>query len=102
MYHLKAFMKRSFDQSAIVALLMALLLTFLGGLSLLGIGNLVETAHWVEHTQIVIDRLLALLTDVEEEAMANAVLFAPVIPPSCNPTRKSAGMCPLNFRRCKS
>jgi len=42
----------------------------LGGLALIGIGNLVETAHWVEHTQVVIDRLQMLLTDVEEEAMA--------------------------------
>jgi PAS domain S-box-containing protein len=66
----EGFMKHSFDQSAIVALLMAFLLMVLGGLSLLGIGNLVETAHWVEHTQIVIDRLQTLLTDVEEETMA--------------------------------
>ena len=63
-------MKHSFDQSAVVALLMAFLLTVLGGLSLLGIGNLVETAHWVEHTQVVIDRMQILLTDVEEESMA--------------------------------
>ena len=95
-------MKFSFDQSIIVAVVVAILLMGLGYLSLGGIGNLVATAHWVEHTQVVIDRLQTLLTDVEEEAMANAVLFAPVIPPSCNPTRKSAGMCPLNFRRCKS
>jgi PAS domain S-box-containing protein len=61
---------KSFDQSAVVALLMAFLLIVLGGLSLLGIGNLVETAHWVEHTQVVIDRLQTLLTDVEEESMA--------------------------------
>jgi PAS domain S-box-containing protein len=63
-------MKYSFDQSVIVAMLMALLLMGLGYLSLVGIGNLVETAHWVEHTQIVIDRLQTLLTEVEEESLA--------------------------------
>jgi PAS domain S-box-containing protein len=63
-------MKYPFDQSAVVALLMAFLLIVLGGLSLVGIGKLVETAHWVEHTQVVIDRLQTLLTDVEEESMA--------------------------------
>jgi len=63
-------MKHSFDQSVIVAVLMAFLLMSLGCLALIGIGNLVVTAHWVEHTQVVIDRLQTLLTDVEEEAMA--------------------------------
>jgi len=63
-------MKYSFDQSAIAAVLMALLLMGLGVLSLIGIENLVRTAHWVEHTQVVIDRLQTLLTDVEEESMA--------------------------------
>jgi signal transduction histidine kinase len=63
-------MKHSSDQLVIVALLIGFLLIGVGGLSLVGIGKLVETAHWVEHTQIVIDRLQTLLTDVEEEAMA--------------------------------
>jgi PAS domain S-box-containing protein len=63
-------MKHSFDQSVIVAVLMALLLMGMAGLALIGIGNLVETAHWVEHTQVVIDRLQILLTDVEEETIA--------------------------------
>jgi PAS domain S-box-containing protein len=63
-------MKYPFDQSVLVGGLVALLLTALGCLSLIGIGNLVETSHWVEHTQIVIDRMQTLLTDVEEESMA--------------------------------
>jgi PAS domain S-box-containing protein len=63
-------MKYSFDQSVIVAVLMALLLTGLGYLSLVGIGKLIETAHRVEHTQIVIDGLQTLLTEVEEESLA--------------------------------
>jgi len=63
-------MKHSSNQLVIVALLMGCLLIGVGGLSLVGIGKLVETAHWVEHTQVVIDRLQTLLTDVEEEAMA--------------------------------
>jgi PAS domain S-box-containing protein len=63
-------MKHSSRQLVIVALLIGFLLIGMGGLSLVGLGKLVETAHWVEHTQVVIDRLQTLLTDVEEEAMA--------------------------------
>jgi len=63
-------MKYSFDQSVIVAVLMALLLMSLACLSLIGISDLVKTAHWVEHTQVVIDRLQILLTDIEEESIA--------------------------------
>jgi len=63
-------MKHSSDKLVIVALLVGFLLIGVGGLSLVGLGKLVETAHWVEHTQVVIDRLQTLLTDVEEEAMA--------------------------------
>ncbi|HEV3271360.1 MAG TPA: ATP-binding protein [Candidatus Methylacidiphilales bacterium] len=63
-------MKHPFDQLFFTAILVAFLLFGLGCLSLIGIGNLVETSHWVEHTQIVIDRLQTLLTDVEEESMA--------------------------------
>jgi PAS domain S-box-containing protein len=63
-------MKFSFDQSIIVAVAVAVLLMGLGYLSLNGIGNLVTTAHWVEHTQVVIDRLQVLLTQVDEDSMA--------------------------------
>src|SRR5277367_5941382 len=63
-------MKHPFNQSVLVATLVALLFTVLGCLSLMGIGNLLETSHWVEHTQVVIDRLQTLFTDVEEESMA--------------------------------
>jgi len=63
-------MKYSFDQSVIVAVLMAFLLMSLACLSLIGIGNMVETAHRVEHAQIVIHRLQTLLTEVQEGTIA--------------------------------
>jgi PAS domain S-box-containing protein len=70
-------MKISLDHSSIIAaILAAILLMGVGYLSLTGMGNLVETTRWVEHTQIVIDHLQTLLTEVDEESrMARSLVL---------------------------